>query len=224
ALQCAVHMLPGVDDGAAGAQQLYMRLVHVVAAEHRVARDQRKGRRALRQHFTQPHVVLGWCAQADQLPLGPGAAAMHGGINAAGVRRLPGQPEAADAVRGIPIALGVQRLDRDAGPVDRLLVGADRPRIVLLPGFMQVRLRQQLVLVRFVHLPLRYGAYAATRRSRTCTARSRTKDAMSAIALPGWNIRATPASSSAAISSSGTMPPTITPTSPRPASCSAAIR
>jgi hypothetical protein len=46
---------------------------------------------------------------------------------------------------------------------------------------------------------------------------------MSASDVPGWNTRATPASSSARSSSSGTMPPTITPTSLRPAARSASM-
>ena len=45
----AVHVRRAVDDHAAGAEQLCVHLVHVVAAEHRVARDQRDRGRALRR-------------------------------------------------------------------------------------------------------------------------------------------------------------------------------
>ena len=52
---------------------------------------------------------------------------------------------------------------------------------------------------------------------------SRMHAAMSSSAAPGWNTFATPAASSMSSSSSGTMPPTMTATSSRPAARSASM-
>ena len=49
AREAGVHVLDRVDDDAAGAQELGVHFVHVVAAVHRVARDQRHRGGALRQ-------------------------------------------------------------------------------------------------------------------------------------------------------------------------------
>ena len=77
AREAGVHVLDRVDDHTAGAEELRVHFVHVVAAVHRVARDQRHGGGALRDERRQPRVVVGGRAKPDQLPLGPSPAAVH---------------------------------------------------------------------------------------------------------------------------------------------------
>ena len=77
AVEALVHVVGGVDDDAAGAEELGVHLVHVVAAEHGVARNQRHRGRALRQDVAQAIVVVLRRAEADQLALRPGAAPVH---------------------------------------------------------------------------------------------------------------------------------------------------
>ncbi len=97
---------------AAGAEQLRLDRIHVVAAVDRVARNQRDRGRAARHDAEQALVVVGGRAQADQLPLRPGAAAVHGGVDAAGVVGLAGKAERVGLAVGRPSRPG----RRAAGP------------------------------------------------------------------------------------------------------------
>ena len=125
AFEAAVHVVGVVHDHAAGAEQLGLDRVHVVAAIDRVARDQRDRGRAARHDAEQALVVVGGRAQADQLPLGPGAAAVHGRVDAAGVVGLAGEAERVGLAVGRPVVRAVERPDRDAGDVLGRAVGAD---------------------------------------------------------------------------------------------------
>ena len=86
--EAGVHVLDGVDDHAAGAEELRVHLVHVVAAVHRVARNERHRVAALRDDVEQPRVVVGRRAEPDQLALRPRPAAVHRRVDAARVGRL----------------------------------------------------------------------------------------------------------------------------------------
>ena len=88
-----VHVVGVVDDGAAGAEQLEVDRVHVEAAVDRVARDQRDRGRAAREQAAQALVVVGRRAEADELALRPGAAAVHRRVDAARVVGLAGIAE-----------------------------------------------------------------------------------------------------------------------------------
>ena len=78
---------------AAGAEDLGRHAVGVVAAIDRVARDQRDGGAAVRQDGLQPRVVVLRHAEPDQLPLRPGAPAMHGRVDAARHGQLAGEAQ-----------------------------------------------------------------------------------------------------------------------------------
>jgi hypothetical protein len=152
AFERAVHVVGGVDHRPAGAEQLLVHLVHVVAAEHRVAGDERDGGGALVEDVEQPCVVVGRGAEADQLALAPGAPAMHRRVDAARIRRLPGKAQRLFVLRGVEVARRVKRLDQDAGAVDDRFVRADLVRVLGLPaGLGGV---DQLGLERLVHYDL----------------------------------------------------------------------
>ena len=68
-------------------------LVGVVAAVDRVAGDQRDGGAAVRQDGLEARVVVLRHAEPDQLALRPGAAAMHGRVDAARHRQLAGEAQ-----------------------------------------------------------------------------------------------------------------------------------
>ena len=123
-----VHVFDAVDDHAAGAEQLGRHFVGVVAAIDRVARDQRQCGRAVRQNFLQTLVVILGYAPADQLALGPAAAAMHRRVDAARVRILAGKTDVVEEVLVGAIVRRVQRLDVDARAVDRALCSVQRWR------------------------------------------------------------------------------------------------
>ena len=93
AVEADLHVLDRVHGHAAGAEDLGRHLVGVVAAVDRVAGDQRDGRAAVRQDGLEPRVVVLRHAEPDQLALRPGAAAMHGGIDAARHRQLAGEAQ-----------------------------------------------------------------------------------------------------------------------------------
>ncbi len=130
AVEAGRHVVGAVGHDAAGAEQLGVDLVHVVAAEHRVARDQRHRGRALVEHVAQPRVVGRRRAEADQLPLRPGAAAMHRRVDAARVRRLAREADVGTEARRVDVERRVQRLHLDAGAVAHRRVGADLRRVL----------------------------------------------------------------------------------------------
>ena len=88
-----VHVLDRIHRHAAGAEDLDRHLVDVVAAIDRVAGDQRHGRAAVRQDGLQARVVVLRHAEADELALRPGAAAVHGGVDAARHGQLAGEAQ-----------------------------------------------------------------------------------------------------------------------------------
>jgi hypothetical protein len=150
ATQARVHVVDGIHDDAAGPEELGVHLVHVVAAIHRVARDERHRRGPLRDERRQPGVVIGRCAEADQLSLRPRAAAMHRCVNPARIGRLTRVADAVVVAVTAPVARRVERLDGDAGPVAHRFVGADLRGVVLLPALLCGGLELRAV-VRLVH-------------------------------------------------------------------------
>ena len=84
----------------------------------------------------QTVVVVGWRAEADELALGPGAAAVHRRVDAARVVGLAGIAERGVAVRR-PVGGGVERRDRDAGNVDDLALVADAGAVLALPALVR---------------------------------------------------------------------------------------
>ena len=137
AFEAAVHVVGVVDDDAAGAEQLGLDRVHVVAAVDRVARDQRDRGRAAIEQAEQALVVVGRRAEADELALRPGAAAVHGRVDAARVVGLAGIAELLVAARGGAIGGGVERPDRDARDVGDLALVGDAFVELALPALVR---------------------------------------------------------------------------------------
>src|SRR5690606_13114278 len=121
-----------VDQRAAGAEDLAVDSVGVQAAIDRVARNQADGGGAGIENPAHPRVVVLGQPEPDKLALAPGAAAVHGGIDAARVR-----PLARVAERFVVVAHDVpgrvQRPDLDAGAVADLALLGDLLAVVLLP-------------------------------------------------------------------------------------------
>ena len=82
-------MINGVHHGAAGAKQRQWHLIAIVTAVNRVTRNKANGGGPRIEQFHHPSVVLSRCTQPDQLPLAPGAAPVHRGVDAPGIRGLP---------------------------------------------------------------------------------------------------------------------------------------
>ena len=152
--EALLHVLGGIEHHTAGAEQLRVHLVHVIAAEHRIARYQRYRGGALGDHLQQARVVVGRRAQADQLALRPGAAAVHAGVNAAGIGRLARIAEFGRIV-ALPVLRRVQGLDLDAGTVARGRGAGCVRRVFLLPAHGRGFVLGQLArFQRLVHLRL----------------------------------------------------------------------
>src|SRR5262245_57774730 len=64
----------------------------------------------MRQDRLEPQIVVLRYAQADQLTLGPGAAAVHGGIDAPRHRRLARETQRIQVARAVPILRCIERL------------------------------------------------------------------------------------------------------------------
>ena len=169
AFEAAVHVVGVVDDDAAGAEQLGLDRVHVVAAVDRVARDQRDRGRAALEEAEQALVVVGRRAEADELALRPGAAAVHGRVDAARVVGLAGIAERLVAARRGAVGGGVERLDRDARDVGDLAVVGDAGAELALPALVR-RLassaRSWASIGLFMSCVLRVGAARAPRLAR----------------------------------------------------------
>ena len=105
-----------VHGDAAGAEDFGRHAVGVVAAIDRVARDQRDGGGAVRQDGLQPRVVVLRHAEPDQLALRPGAAAMHGRIDAARHRQLAGEAQRLHVARVARVARPVLAACRSPSP------------------------------------------------------------------------------------------------------------
>ena len=124
AVERPVHMIGGVDHGAAGAEQHRIDLVAVDAAKAGIARQQADRGGAGVENNAHPLVVVFGRAQADQLALRPGAAAVHGRIDAAGEGVLAGKAEGLEKALAVPVARRVQRLDLDLRAVPDRAIGA----------------------------------------------------------------------------------------------------
>ena len=114
AVERAVHMIGGIDHRAAGAEQHRIDFVAIDAAEAGIARQEAdRGGAGIENDAHALVVVLGR-AEPDQLALRPGAAAVHGRIDAARVGVLAGKAEIVEKAVAVPVARRVERLDRDA--------------------------------------------------------------------------------------------------------------
>ena len=138
AVEAGRHVVGAVDDDAAGAEELRVDLVHVVAAEHRVAGNERDRGGALVEDVAQALVVGGRRAEPDQLPLRPRAAAVHRRVDAARVRRLAREPDVGVEAGGVDVERRVERPDRDAGAVVHRRVGADLRRVLGGPADLRL--------------------------------------------------------------------------------------
>ena len=197
AVEARVHVVGAVDDDAAGAEELGVHLVHVVAAEHRVARDQRHRGRALVEDVAQPRVVVGRRAEADQLALRPRAAAVHRRVDAARVRRLAGEADVGVEARRIDVERRVERLDRDARAVVRPSRSAPIcARVLGFPADLRVLGRGGIgVGQRLVHRLSPSGGVSA-RRARARSPRARRRRCRRAARPDGTRARRRPRAAS----------------------------
>ena len=99
AVERAIHMVGGVDDRAAGAEQDRIDFIAVDAAEAGIARQQADRGGAGIENDAHALVIILGRAKSDQLPLRPGAAAMHGRIDAAREGILAGKAEIVQEAR-----------------------------------------------------------------------------------------------------------------------------
>ena len=211
AVERPVHVIGGVDHGAAGAEQNRIDLVAVHAAKAGIARQEADRGGAGVENDAHALVVVFGRAQADQLALRPGAAAVHGRIDAAGEGVLAGKAEGLEKALAVPVARRVQRLDLDLRAVPDRALGADLPPILGAPAAVRLLEPGKRELNGFLaHWAI--SPSSASFISRTLAASAATCSMISSRALPGPKIAFTPAAMSAGRSSSGTMPPTTTPT------------
>ena len=77
-------------------------------------------------------------SEADQLPLRPGAAAMHGRVDAAGVGVLAGETEVFEESVATPIARRVERLDLDTRAILDDPIGADLVVVIGAPAALDL--------------------------------------------------------------------------------------
>src|SRR5690606_34657841 len=108
--------------------------VDVVAAIDRVARDEAQPGGACGDDLADPEVEVLRRAEPDELPLGPGAAAMHRRVDAPREGRRAGKAELLHVARAVPVVRRVDRLHLDARTVANDAVGADLRLVVAPPA------------------------------------------------------------------------------------------